>query len=476
MTSLYRVNYHLRAHKRDPLIEFIKSMLLTPFVLHATPATTETGANASDPVDAYGGPQRPLVPTSPNVTDTSTWLSASQASVENPPDSLEGPHSARAALLTGPNTDAARANELRYAEIMGDVEDLIAEHIAMTARGLDKYSRLRRLVPTVGTFFTPLPLRSAFLAANARDAIASRRYVPPSFNELRRILNSAQVTASAPYLRFVTFDGDMTLYPDGMTFVADNPIADQIIALLRHDVAVAVVTAAGYATDTTRYEARLVGLLARFAEADLTPEQLTRFYVLGGECNYLFQGTPAAGLRYIPEDAYRTSLSDWSDTDIQRFLDVAELNLRQCVRDMRLPATVLRKPRAVGLVPSGRLYREQLDECALSTQQCLLQYNKASSPDQGKIPFCAFNGGSDVWVDVGNKLIGVQLLQNHLAYAPRETLHVGDQFLSTGNDLATRTTCSTCWIISPEETEGILGEVLEHLDQRNTNAPVTGPE
>ncbi|RKP24747.1 hypothetical protein SYNPS1DRAFT_6326, partial [Syncephalis pseudoplumigaleata] len=37
MTSVYRINYHLRAHKRDALIEFIKSMLLTPFVLHVKP-------------------------------------------------------------------------------------------------------------------------------------------------------------------------------------------------------------------------------------------------------------------------------------------------------------------------------------------------------------------------------------------------------------------------------------------------------
>ncbi|KAI9599371.1 hypothetical protein BDF19DRAFT_3530 [Syncephalis fuscata] len=37
MTSVYRINYQLRAHKRDALIEFIKSMMLTPFVLHIKP-------------------------------------------------------------------------------------------------------------------------------------------------------------------------------------------------------------------------------------------------------------------------------------------------------------------------------------------------------------------------------------------------------------------------------------------------------
>lgn len=37
MHSRYTVNYHLRAHKRDAFIEFIKSLLLTPFVLHTRP-------------------------------------------------------------------------------------------------------------------------------------------------------------------------------------------------------------------------------------------------------------------------------------------------------------------------------------------------------------------------------------------------------------------------------------------------------
>ena len=50
-----------------------------------------------------------------------------------------------------------------------------------------------------------------------------------------------------------------------------------------------------------------------------------------------------------------------------------------------------------------------------------------SSPSDAPIPFCAFNGGSDVWVDIGNKLIGVQILQNYLNAKPGETFHIGDQ-------------------------------------------------
>lgn len=45
------------------------------------------------------------------------------------------------------------------------------------------------------------------------------------------------------------------------------------------------------------------------------------------------------------------------------------------------------------------------------------------------LPFCAFNGGSDAWFDSGNKLIGVQILQNYLNTLPEETLHVGDQVI-----------------------------------------------
>jgi IMP and pyridine-specific 5'-nucleotidase len=41
------------------------------------------------------------------------------------------------------------------------------------------------------------------------------------------------------------------------------------------------------------------------------------------------------------------------------------------------------------------------------------------------LPFCAFNGGRDAWVDVGNKRVGVQVLQSYLGIPPEETLHIG---------------------------------------------------
>ena len=39
---------------------------------------------------------------------------------------------------------------------------------------------------------------------------------------------------------------------------------------------------------------------------------------------------------------------------------------------------------------------------------------------QSDLPFCAFNGGNDVFVDVGNKSLGLEALMNHLGLHPAE--------------------------------------------------------
>ena len=39
-----------------------------------------------------------------------------------------------------------------------------------------------------------------------------------------------------------------------------------------------------------------------------------------------------------------------------------------------------------------------------------------------KIPFCAFNGGNDVFVDVGNKSLGLQALMKFMAVKPHEVM------------------------------------------------------
>jgi hypothetical protein len=76
------------------------------------------------------------------------------------------------------------------------------------------------------------------------------------------------------------------------------------------------------------------------------------------------------------------------------------------------------------------------------------------------IPFCAFNGGRDVWVDVGNKRVGVEVLGAYMGVDAKEVLHIGDQFLNTGNDYAARDICPCIWITSPDETTYILKTIL----------------
>jgi hypothetical protein len=51
------------------------------------------------------------------------------------------------------------------------------------------------MVPTVGSFFTPLRLTQAFKEYDACFHISRRKFIPPNFAELRHILNIAQVSA-----------------------------------------------------------------------------------------------------------------------------------------------------------------------------------------------------------------------------------------------------------------------------------------
>ncbi|KAJ3165220.1 IMP 5'-nucleotidase [Geranomyces variabilis] len=456
MTSLYSINYHTRAHKRDAFIEFIKSLLLTPFVLHTRPtiSTNEYGTAASKVGDKRSAP-------------------SNHHGIAPPP--------LRAAAGTADGESKARPeaydkNVERYCEILQCVEELIADHMEHQDQDLLELSRLSTLVPSIGRFFTTLPLKASFMRQDAKRAVAARRFVPPSFNDVRAILNDAQVTSIAPTIKLITFDGDMTLYADGADFARDSHLVKLIIDLLRHDLHVAIVTAAGYPGDAAKYEKRLSGLLAGFRDSRLPAAALERFYVLGGECNYLFRyDAKDAHLKYMEPETYQPAdVTKWaSDAPrVKELLDVAQETLAQCASEMGLENAVglLRKDRAVGVVAEEgvQLTRETLDEFALAAQRRLNNHQRAQQTRLGAapVPFCAFNGGSDVWVDIGNKLIGVRMLREFLGTRGNETLHVGDQFLSTGNDISTRTACCTVWITSPEETAEVLTELCTLLDAR----------
>ncbi|RDA91427.1 hypothetical protein CP533_6262 [Ophiocordyceps camponoti-saundersi (nom. inval.)] len=419
MTTRYRVEYALKTHRRDQFIEWIKGLLAVPFVLCS-------GA-LSDEADV-----------------------------------------------------AKMADEAhrRYAEIMRDVEGLIDDHIQRQSLPHPRPSKLSMLVPTAGPFFTRLPLGPAFAYQDGKRNMSRRRYVSPSFNDVRLILNSAQLMAvTADGLELATFDGDVTLYDDGGSLDRDSEMVPRILSLMRRNVKIGIVTAAGYTTAEPYYH-RLRGLLDALADdADMSTEQKGNLVVMGGEANYLFAldlSSPHR-LKAIPSQEWRTpAMKPWRDEDISSLLDAAEAALSDCVRTLRLPATVIRKPRAAGIIPdppSARIARESLEETVLAVQRSLeLVVAKQRQSDDDKmataVPFCAFNGGRDVFVDIGDKSWGVSVCQRWFGQIQaRNTLHVGDQFLSAGaNDFRARSVGTTAWVASPGETVELVDELMGLMD------------
>jgi IMP and pyridine-specific 5'-nucleotidase len=198
-------------------------------------------------------------------------------------------------------------------------------------------------------FFTPLSLHEAFMYQDARRFISWRRYVAPSFNDIRLILNTAQVMSlirSGP-LELVTFDGDVTLYDDGMSLADDSPAIPRILGLLRKGTKIGIVTAAGY-TEARRYYERLHGLLDAVRLSDLPSTLKENLVVMGGEDSYLFrfsEGLPDR-LKLIPrEDWMLDEMRLWQDGDIAELLDIAELALKDCIKNLRLDAQLIRKER-----------------------------------------------------------------------------------------------------------------------------------
>ena len=189
------------------------------------------------------------------------------------------------------------------------------------------------------------------------------------------------------------------------------------------------------------------------------------------------------------------SPENWNETAITKLLDTAEAPLKVSMADQNLRnARFIRKRRSVGMVPGGTsstsslsssqpIKREALDETVLRVQEDLdtmvrgdNSSNSSPSPssDEGlSLPYCACNGDRDVWVDVGNKRVGCKILQSYLGVPARETLHIGDQFLNTGNDYAARQTCPCIWITSPEVTTYVLKSILRLAGIHHTAAVTT---
>lgn len=354
-------------------------------------------------------------------------------------------------------------------------EELVDEHRKFA--GTERVSRLRVHCPSVMSFHTPLPLCDAFKQYDEKYAVTSRRHTAPTFNEIRHTINLAQVKALQSSLRFISFDGDQTLYEDGGNFERDSDLSIAIRALLTHGVYVALITAAGYGHDGARYEGRLRGLIDGFIESNLEEEALGRFYVVGGECNYYLRCARVDGtarLVKVEDEAWKSAASGprplaWPDDECKRMLDIAEASMQDSIQQLRLRARLIRKARGIGIIPGGaesiekmpvghgslKLKREALDEIVLRVQECMQAAEQLPA-----LPYCCFNGGQDAWMDIGNKRVGVEAMQALLHLEKKECLHVGDQFLNLGNDHAARESCPCIWIVNPRETEKILSHVL----------------
>ena len=111
---------------------------------------------------------------------------------------------------------------------------------------------------------------------------------------------------------------------------------------------------------------------------------------------------------------------NWPEDEITNVLDRAEASFQSSLTEQNMRARIIRKKRSVGLIPKEdvKIPREALDEAVLRIQTEL-------DAAKVRLPFCAFNGGRDAWVDVGNKRVGVQVLQSYLGIPPEETLHIG---------------------------------------------------
>ncbi|AET40200.1 IMP 5'-nucleotidase Ecym_5451 [Eremothecium cymbalariae DBVPG len=417
MSSRYRVEYHLKTHRKDQFIDWIKGLLAVPFVLHSV-------------------------------------------------------------------TAASTARE-KYKNVFIDIENLIEEKRKIDSdesltHGLH-ISRLDRLVPSIGRFFTPLPLAEAFLQQDEKRAISARTLVSPSFNDIRQILNTAQIlqVARSGELRMLTFDGDVTIYEDGGSLAPKAKIVTRLIRLLEMGLYIGIVTAAGY-DDSENYEQRLVGLIKELEQSPhLSLEVKKRLCVMGGESNFLFQydeENSRAKFKKVSEyDWMPQELHGWGHEDIKATLDLAETTFKKLKQSLKLPpeTTIIRKNRAVGIVPGQRwdpelqefvrvtILRESLEELVLSVKTHLDAF-----PPAQRIKYSCFDGGSDVWCDIGGKDLGIQSLQYFNdplnPIKPNESLHIGDQFAPVGsaNDFKARLSGCTVWISSPQETLETLDEII----------------
>jgi len=329
----------------------------------------------------------------------------------------------------------------------------------------------------MGSVFAPLPLRSALAQYDLHTRVRQRSFVPMTFREVRHVVNLATVQAVGPGLRLLCLDADETVYADGGTITAESPMIGIITAFIRSGITVCLVTAAGYPNAPDKYETRLRGLLDAFQFAvDMgAPSDTFRkhFMVMGGEANYLHRLSMQDGrlrLAVVPGEQWKNGRGvRWSLSGIRFLLDTAESVLLERAEALGLVVQVIRKERAVGIVRAGehRFPYEVLEEIALAVQHALAGH---------EVPHCAFNGGQDVWVDVGNKALGIRAVQAFVGgkATAASTVHVGDRFTRTGNDTHAREAASTLWVSNPRETHFFLRLLLKEAKRAISSGAWSG--
>jgi len=122
---------------------------------------------------------------------------------------------------------------------------------------------------------------------------------------------------------------------------------------------------------------------------------------------------PSTGaLAFVDAARWKTpTMLSWTLQQINTVLDAAQAVLEDGAACLRLPVEIVRKERAVGAVPLKPTVYEVLEDLAITVNTQLLAM---------PIPFCAFNGGADVFVDIGNKSLGLEALMSYVGASPHQ--------------------------------------------------------
>ena len=122
------------------------------------------------------------------------------------------------------------------------------------------------------------------------------------------------------------------------------------LGLLKNNVNVAIITAAGY-PQANRFEERVSGLLQRFRELKVPKDILARFHIMGGECNYLLKINDDYRLEFVPREKWVTCAMMWNDAEVEHLLNRAQEILLDTADKLKVPVHLTRKERAVGVSP-----------------------------------------------------------------------------------------------------------------------------